>query len=189
MNIGRELICDVKLLVTFNDFVNDKYEFSPCVCFVGELHLGCISVRVDKPMAALTSPFLGHLFEHDLIIWVSMSFNPSVRPSVRPLRKWRFSNSISSAISQAILNLIVAYESMGQFLNFDRAGFSIFAFVFVSRDFKVGKKCKNDDFHAKMTIFKIYLLLHFSSDLEFDCGIWIYGEHYQTFSRRNHLRV
>ena len=83
MNIGRELICDVKLLVTFNDFVNDKYEFSPCVCFVGELHLGCISVRVAKPKAALTSPFLGHLFEHDLIIWVSMSFDPSVCPSVR----------------------------------------------------------------------------------------------------------
>ena len=28
---------------------------------------------------------------------------------------------------------------------------------------------------CKMTIFKIYLLLHFLSYLEFDCGIWIYG--------------
>ena len=41
---------------------------------------------------------------------------------------------------------------MGQYLNVGRAGFSIFAFV--SRDFKVGKKCENDDFHAKMTISK-----------------------------------
>ena len=108
------------------------------------------------------------------MVWLSRS--PKVKVKVtRPLklRKWRFSNSISSAISQAILNLIVAYESMGQYLNLVRAGFSIFAFV--SRDFKVGKKCENDDFHAKMTIFKIYLLLHFSSNLEFDCGIWIYG--------------
>ena len=30
---------------------------------------------------------------------------------------------------------------------------------------KLAKKCENDDFHAKMTIFKIYLLLHFSAIL------------------------
>ena len=58
----------------------------------------------------------------------------------------------------------------GTISKFGRAGFSIFAFVFVSHDFKVGKKSENDNFHAKMTIFKIYLL-HLSSNLEFDCGI------------------
>ena len=98
-----------------------------------------------------------------LIIWVSMSFDPSVRPFTmklkqeiwslvilievdetytmvwlsrspkvkvkvtRPLKlqKWCFSNSISSAISQAILNLIVAYESMGQYLNLVGTDFRI----------------------------------------------------------------
>ena len=82
------------------------------------------------------------------MVWLSRS--PKVKVKLtRPLkmRKWRFSNSISSAISQAILNLIVAYESMGQYLNFDQADFRYSLSCHVT-----SKLAKN----AKMTIFKIY---------------------------------
>ena len=70
--------------------------------------------------------------EFDCSIWISgtiskfwsgrifdirFRFRVTWLQSWQKMRKWRFSKSISSYISQAILNLIVAYESMGQYLN------------------------------------------------------------------------
>ena len=42
---------------------------------------GALNLKRDSRWA-----FFGHLFEHDLIVWVSMSFDPSVYPSVRSFR-------------------------------------------------------------------------------------------------------
>ncbi len=81
-----------------------------------------------------------------------MSFDPSVRPSVH--------NEVEAG------DLVISDPDRGRWDVHDGMTFKV----------TEGQGQGHEAFEvAKMTIFKFYLLRHFSSDLEFDCSIWIYG--------------